>query len=348
LNIGLLHMLIHLPYTIEYEVKQNVPLSDVIATLEANRDLFAELPSLIESIVPGLSIERLDLSVGEISHGSLREMFFAALYIAFQEELKKEVPAMIESWLGIPVDDKYDTLLTVSVLLLVYIGVDYVMKRIRRPDDEVVKAQIDAIVAELSSSLSISEDQIRHAIGSQLYQKPNRIKKIAKAAIKLFRPSKKQQNEPVVISGRRIETEFIRKVPHEYEYNDDDDIIERHEGVSIDIHAKDIDKKETGWAGTVRSVYDKRLRLKLVAPVKSEHIWEKDSIKADILLVKKIDREGIPRPVFAIVTTVYKEKPQSKTKKNSRKRKTTPPTGDHPLPQLLLDIAKESGRNPRD
>ena len=49
--------------------------------------------------------------------------------MTFQEDLKEEVPALLEQWAGLPVSDKYDSLVTAIVMVMLFYGADYIYRR---------------------------------------------------------------------------------------------------------------------------------------------------------------------------------------------------------------------------
>ncbi len=122
-------MEIVLPHRVEYEVRDHVSIEDVIGTLRANQRLAQELGPFLESLFEGLTVEHSTLRVEDISTGSLREYFFLALIVAFQEDLKQEVPALLEKWLGMPVSTEYDSVVTVCIMVMLFYGADYVYRR---------------------------------------------------------------------------------------------------------------------------------------------------------------------------------------------------------------------------
>ena len=86
-----------IPHSVEYEVSGAVSIDEIIATLQANSELLQEAGPLLQRLVPGLVIQRLSLEVRKIEVGSIREVFFATLIVAFQEDLKREVPPLKNS-----------------------------------------------------------------------------------------------------------------------------------------------------------------------------------------------------------------------------------------------------------
>ena len=123
-------MQIVLPHKVEYLVEGTVSVEDVIGTLQAQQRLIADFGDLLETVLDGITVEKVELRVRSIKSGSLTEAFFVALFLAYQTELQDEIPAMIESLLGVAISDEYDTLVTVGVLVLIYYGANYAYKRL--------------------------------------------------------------------------------------------------------------------------------------------------------------------------------------------------------------------------
>jgi hypothetical protein len=85
---------------VEYLVGGPVPVDEIIGTLQANQRLVAELGGLLEGFADGISVQKVELRVSSISTGSLKEAFFVALFLTYQSELEKGIPAMLETWTG--------------------------------------------------------------------------------------------------------------------------------------------------------------------------------------------------------------------------------------------------------
>ena len=120
---------VRLPHRVVYKVGEIVPVEEVIGTLQANQLLTSELGQMLERLFPGLIVEKAKLEVRTIETGSLREYFFLAFVVTFQEDLKEEVPALLEQWAGLPVSDQYDSLVTAIVMLMLFYGADYIYLR---------------------------------------------------------------------------------------------------------------------------------------------------------------------------------------------------------------------------
>ena len=177
-------MEILLPHRVEYLVEGHVPIEDVIGSLQAQQRVVAAFGDLLGELLDGVTVEKAELRVRSISTGSLKEAFFVALFLVYQSELKKEVPAMIEKWLGLPVDDRYDTLVTVGVLLLLFYGADYAYKRYTdQLGSDRLRKQLDHFISELSHLSGKSEAEVRKIVETY-FAKPSRLKEMGKAAIR--------------------------------------------------------------------------------------------------------------------------------------------------------------------
>ena len=209
-----------LPHRVEYLVEGPVSITEVVESLQAQQRLITELGEVFELILDGVHVQRAELRVRAISVGSLKEAFFVALFLVYQEELRREIPPMVEAWLGLPVDDRYDTLVTVGVLFLLYYGADYAYKRlIDQLGSARLANQLNQFASELAHASGKSVPEIRKLI-DDYFGRRGRLKELAKASVKFFRPSRNQNNDPILIGDRRVEPQAIRDVPNQVDLDE--------------------------------------------------------------------------------------------------------------------------------
>jgi hypothetical protein len=102
---------IRVPHRILYEISDAAPVADVIESLLGAEALLQEIGPLLEGCIPGLHVEKIQVSVRSISQESpLKEIFWAALFITFQKDLEADVPKIVEDIFGVHVPDQYDTI----------------------------------------------------------------------------------------------------------------------------------------------------------------------------------------------------------------------------------------------
>lgn len=114
---------INLPLSIVYDTQDITPINDVIDALRAVDILSQDAISLLPSLIDGLEIEECSLNVRAISQESpLRELFLVALIVTFQDELSSEVPPMLEDLFKVTISDKYDSIVTIVFMIVIFYG----------------------------------------------------------------------------------------------------------------------------------------------------------------------------------------------------------------------------------
>ena len=82
-------MKIEIPFSIEYKTAQAVPIPEIIDSLRSLQIVLEDAGRNLENFVPGLTVQKLDIRVQEITHGSLKELLFVGLFYAIQEDLNQ-------------------------------------------------------------------------------------------------------------------------------------------------------------------------------------------------------------------------------------------------------------------
>lgn len=294
------------PHRVEYQVPENVAIEDVIGTLQANQRLAYELGELFNSLFVGLTVEHASVRVQSVSIGSLREDFFFALVVTFQPELRKEVPAMIEGWLRTEIPEQYNAVVTIAVLTLLFYGAEFLYKKIEnKSGSKELQEQLNYVIGELAVASQQSEARVRKELERQ-FEKKGRLKELAKAAIRFFKPSRVQRNAPIFVSNHKIEARTIAEIPYQIDVDslEEGDRYSHLKGVRVELHAKDRDKGETGWAGIVPTVSDGRIKIKLYPDVRPDLLWERETIWADVTVVYRTNKQGVETPVLTYIEKV--------------------------------------------
>jgi hypothetical protein len=285
---------IDVPFSVEYLTPQSVPIDEVIDSLIAIRSTLREGISILPAYVPALEIQSVQINVRRIGHESpLRELFILTLIVAFQDELKSEIPPAVEKITGMNIPSNLDGLVTVSTMIAVYYGVAFVKDLLfEKQADSPIRKQRSALVDELSDMTGRSEEEIRKILDER-YKPKGKMNELARQAIRFFRPSKSQDNAPIVFQRRRIEPPVISDVPQEYAFDDELETAKSRDlyDVEIEIHAQDRDKSKTGWAALVSGQMSKRVPMKLMGDVTPDQLWQKDNVRADVTVIYK--RSGL-------------------------------------------------------
>lgn len=294
-------MRVDVPFEVHYLTPGTVPIEDVIDALLSAKLLIEEGGYNLSSLVPGLHIEQVSVTVRSITQESpLREMLFAAIYLTAQKDLEREVPAMIELLTGIQVSENFKTIVTLSVLIALFYGAAYVKDLVVHVTaDSKIKKQLDAMIKDLSGRTGKTEDQIRKFLDER-YKPKGKLKILGEAAFKFFKPSKSQSDSPIQVNDRAISHELVADVPQSYAYEQimDEQSARPFPNIDLELHAQDKDRDASGWAAVPRGITDKRLRMKLVDGVSPEQLWGRDQIHGDIIVkYKRVGTDMVPTEI---------------------------------------------------
>lgn len=297
---------IRLPLSIIYETEGVTPVSDVIEALKATDAIVSDAVSLLPSIFDGLRIEKSSLNVRTLTQESpLREVFFISIFLAVQEDLEREVPALIEDLFKVTVNDRYDTILTVTVLAVAFYGAGMAIDVVKKTfADSLPRSKFEELVQLLALETGKSPSELREIIQAR-FGKPSAARRLVSNAKRIFLPSQRERNAPVVFDRDRIPSETLREIPYvgEAEEKTDFDRYKPLQNVLLELHAQDRDKAATGWAAVASEVSEKRLKVRVMQPVEPAELWGHDTITANIVVVSKLTSDGY-QPVEIQITEV--------------------------------------------
>jgi len=295
-----------LPHRVEYLTTKPVPIEDVIGTLQAQQRIASDFGRLLERLADGVKVDRVELWIRSIETSSLKEKLLVALFLTYQSDLQTAVPTLIERWTGLSIDERYDALVTITFLCLLFYGAEYAYKRLTdHLGSERIRKALDDATEELAYLAGKPKPEVREVI-EKYFKKKGRAKEIAKAAIKFFRPSRNQNNDPILVGDKTIETAVIKEVPNQVDLSE----LDKHEtslpiyGTRVKLRAKDHDHEGSGWAGIVEVVSSERKPLRLYPHVDKEFLWKRDEVWADVLVTYRHYPDG-PRPVRYHIMTAY-------------------------------------------
>lgn len=298
-------MEITLFHGIEYDVTEPVAVDDLIKSLSANARLMREATKLLSDLIPGLEFEAKRISVPDLHQGSpLRELMALSLVITYQKSLEEEVPELFEHLTGAHVSERYDTLLTVLVMLIAIYGISKVFEIIfpgkgkREAEDTE-----DALLDKAASMLGIAVETIRVKLGELLIGRRRR--GILLASQQVFAPTRGQiasirhRDGEVLVPAKTVAlAQSAAGLPIDGDGEDDKPktAAEFHRNVKIILHAMDSDSKKRGWAGHIPDLIDERIPMHLEKSISPSAIFGKRDLRGDILLTREEDEKGDMQP----------------------------------------------------
>ncbi|QBX38647.1 hypothetical protein E4M02_11030 [Brevundimonas sp. S30B] len=287
-----------------YPDNHDIPLSDIAATLLAHERLLPIVADALENIVPGLSVDDRKIFLERIERSSLKEYFYVALFVAFQDDLEQEVPAVIEAITGMPVSDRYDTIITVLFIVAVYHGANAIFRRGKNSTDSAVPANIvedQRAYTELAAEkLSSTPEKVARAFDKAIGKQ--KLALVQRAAVDLFRPAKRGLNGRIIPRGLDpIRAETVAAFPDAIAMAElDDDVVPVHlPRARLHIRATDRDKTDKGWAGRVENddLKTKRLPIRLAPGIDPDKLAELHEPEVEAILESRFKDDGTTKPV---------------------------------------------------
>jgi hypothetical protein len=286
-------------FAVRYLTDDPVPIRDIIASLQGAETAIREAGRLLPLLLDGVQVEKVEIRVREVAQESpLRELFVISLFIAFQKQLEEEVPQLITDATGVIIPDRFDTVVTVLTLIVVFYGAGALKDLVfGKGEDGAAKAQLDGLIAEIAPQVGKSETQIRHVLDER-YKERTMWRKLANATSRFFAPSKQQNSAPMEVNGRHIERQAIQDIPAEYLVDDatEESRSRFFRNATLELRAEDKDHTGRGWAAIVRAVSESRLRVKLMDEVSAADLWGKNVITGDITVIyDKVGADMVPK-----------------------------------------------------
>lgn len=300
---------------IDYDVENPVAVEDLIKSLEAHAKLLRRAGDFLTELYPGLVIDPKQVSVVRLSQESpLSELFAYSMVMVFQKDLEKEVPHLIQQITGTEVPHDYDTLVTVIVMIIAIHGIAKAYEALfpGRDKSGVIETQ-QSLVMRLASLTGVTADRIMAAL--EVLFRGRQHRGTVLAAQKLFAPTRGQRAsirearsgailiDPAVVA----EAQAAAGIPYEGSPEDEKakTSSEFFRGVRIILHAMDKDRKQSGWAGHVPSLFDDRIPMHLEKTQNPQSIFGRGEIKGDILLTREENDEGDMYPKEFLLVQTY-------------------------------------------
>tara|TARA_R110000868_G_scaffold27661_18_gene104673 strand:+ start:8118 stop:9032 length:915 start_codon:yes stop_codon:yes gene_type:complete len=284
-----------LPINITYDTRGLTPVRDVISALKSADELIRDASSLIPSLVPNSDVQLRGVSVKRLSQESpLREILVATLWVSSQDDIEVGVTTAIKAVAGYDVPDSYQTLLSLAVVLVLFYGVELANNLITKAVKEgPARRQLNAIIADMAQKTGQSTDAVKRILESK-YSKPGLVKTLVRHSLAFFIPSKREGSARIQVGDVRIEPEIVNDVPFTGQVDEDQDftLFKTYDGLSLSLHAQDMDKSKTGWAAVPDGITDRRLKLKLITPVEPSQLWGKSKVIGDVVIISKMTSRG--------------------------------------------------------
>lgn len=287
-------MEITLLHSIVYSTKGDVPVSVVAKSLLANERFMQESIRLLEAFDKDLKATSVKIKVAKLSNESpLREVLAGVIFLAYQKELEKEVPALIQALTGHAIPADYATLITALVFLIAVYVVDATVERlIPGKAISALKAEYEDKKQYVAKLLKIDPLIIEDAVNSRFGN--GRGKALAQKASDFFLPAKIEAGTEISSDNNlKISKEAISEVPSVL------DIAKLEQSVSydldaaeIEIHRSDLDEQKHGWRAIIKDVVDRKVRMELHTDISPKDLYGKTKLRGNVTVIEEVQPDG--------------------------------------------------------
>ena len=303
-------MEITIPHSVQYVFDGRATVGEVAKSLIAQDKLVREALAVLEELFPNLSLEKPIVSVRTVSQDSpLRTNLEALVVAAYATELGQDVPDILNTLFGVNVSDKYDSVVSVLVLLIAIWGIDWVRNKIfpgkKEPALERERARL---LEEASQRAAVTEAHMEEAVERAL-RKHKRA--VMKASADFLEPAKRHKASSVKAGSAEIGQTAIEAMPSEIDlaqFEPPTEVTE-WERVTVRFRAHDLDRNKA-WAATIDKIYPHRRPLHLAPDVNPERLFERSVVVADVLVTSSLDGEGEYVPTLYYLQKVHEDDPR--------------------------------------
>jgi hypothetical protein len=286
-----------LNHFVEYDLDGISSVAAVAESLIANERLAKEAALLLEALVPGLIIERTNVSVRRVVQESpLKEAFVVALVATFQPKLEHDLPTIITDLTGVVVPEHYHTVLSLFVMIIAVYGISKAIDLLFPSNS---KKELDEdyknLVLVAGDLINIPPPQIETAVRARYSRR--RISQVTSLVRGYFAPTTGREKARIVApDGSEISAPALKEIPHfaiPQTIGDTEKTETQFENNKrIILHAMDRDRGKLGWAAHIPSLFEDRVPMKLDKTIDPEALFTKRQVTGDVLVVYNIDEEG--------------------------------------------------------
>jgi hypothetical protein len=307
-----------LPHTIEYDMHGRASVAAIAQSLLSHERLAREAVFLLEAYVPGLTIEHATVSVRLVAQESpLRTAMAVAFVAAFQPKLEKDVPKIVTDLTGYELPAQYHSLITLLVMMIALYGIAKVMDKLfpeKKKDD--IEANYKNLTVVAGDMINVSPDTIDAALRARYSgKKPGQLASFVKG---FFAPAEGHPEAKIVgPGGAEIKAEALREIPPlaipESKDNSEQTDNAFQNDVRIVIHAMDMDRSKSGWAGHIPELFEDRVPMKLDKTIDPQSLFAKRHVMGDVLVSYDVSDTGTRTPTEIHLLRI----------KNSRRTRTS-------------------------
>lgn len=269
-------------YQVKYTNRDPVPIDAIVKSLLAYERLLSLTPKFIEKAYHGIQVVDVSVAVQSLESGSLLEDF-AIRYVFKGQENFDQAKQVFDNMM----QDNNALKLVVAAGVGAYMTYGVMSSMADNAPSIHIENNQHAII-NIGGKAGLSEADIQ----AVLREVPDK-KRLAKDAVLALSPAREDSSAGIEVDGfesLNISPEYIAEAPTEVLIPEPLEKIEMYQNVEIVIYASDRDKHNSGWAGMVPGIIDKRVKFEIGDHVKPTKLHGRTRVKADIDVISKFNK----------------------------------------------------------
>lgn len=289
-----------------YTNKEPLTVEDVVDSLLALKSLIETTPEVLERIVPGLNIYRVQIHVNEILTGSLIEDFVVKFFWGNQENLTTDIERARDA-LKINQIMENKKLLACIVIALILGGGLYLLNKSKAPEDQraILQGNQNTVIVIGAGIAGMSPEDFRSIIDSAISKNPN----VPKNAVNSVKPAKREEGASIQTNQSAevsINSRAVKAMPSYTPETDEAESVEDFKAVEVSIRATDLDSTKRGWAAVLPAISDRRTKLHLDPNIQPDELMKNPNFKGDVTVVFKYNEKGEKHPSLVFLRKITK------------------------------------------
>ena len=263
-------------YGITYNTLKPVPIEEIVRSLQSLEKLLKRTPAFVEKAYKGIKIVETQVFVSKIQSGSLIEDFVVRYVFKGRENYDDAKKV----WDQIMSDNTaFRTVVAMGVGGLLAVGVWQIVPA-GQPTSHI--EAYNNVILNMGGSVDLTADDFKAVLDAVKDKKA-----LSKEAVGALRPAKTDPGSSISISGITaldIPAAMIKEAPDDYTPPEPKEREVHYTGVDLVVYASDRDKTESGWAGIIPTVVDKRTPIILTDTINPASLHGRLRIKADVIV----------------------------------------------------------------
>lgn len=270
-----------------FSTREPVPLVEVAESLLALERIVHVLPKALEGLTK-IDIQDIDVFVESIESGSLWQKVIVKIGFGSEEALDAFLDRVGEKVRkpGMP----RNVLIGAVIAALVGYGA-WLAAKVGNPGGQTtITANNNTIINIGAGQVDVTPETFRAIVEAAVTDK----KGLAQSTVRMFQAARSDRQASIVIDGNNEMTfspDVIAATPTKVEI-DKQEKVEHLRDVDLQIRATDLDSISRGWAAVIPGRVDRRVRLKLDPAIRPTEIADKFSVRADVSVFYRIDKDG--------------------------------------------------------